>query len=1059
MDFKSNARQLSVLACVCALASCISTQGFAQATTAAISGVVTDTSGAVVPGVAVKASNLDTGVARESVTDAAGRYRMPQLPLGNYSVQAQAQGFQTALRTGILLTVGREAVVDLRLQVGSLNEKVEVTGEAPLVQTKDSAVAYLVDESTVRDLPLNGRDYTQLALLQPNVIQNAYSNQLSAGNGINLIVQGQRAGANLFLLDGTEANDYVGKTPGGAVGSSLGVEAIREFSLLTGNYSAEYGHFMGGVLNVVTRSGTNQLNGNLFEFFRNSALDAKNFFDPLTRPIPGFRKNQFGGTLGGPIKKDRAFFFGNYEALREARSLTEVVKVPSEQAHRGILPGSSVPIAINPVIRPLLDAWPLPNGRDFGDGSGEYVGNPSQTSNEDYFMVRGDYQIANSHSLFGRYTFDDSRQGRPETPPVFTNSGTVRYQYATLTETSFFGPTTLNVFGFGLARSIARFGSTDVASFPAGFSFLAGAPKTGPWVITAPSMNVGSCGGCRREDPRYFALTVFDWNDKVSKQHGPHSFTFGGGVKRYRFNEFSSSGAQLGQFTFNSLADFLVAQPISFLGAKPGFGDNHRSIPATLVGLFLQDDFQLRSNLTLNLGLRYEFATSPSESHGKMSALVNPLTDTTLQFPSQYFEAAKKNFAPRFGFAWDPFSNGKTSIRGGASIFYNIITPNSIEIGIRAAQQPPFAQNVTLTSQQGPIVFPRPFEAPGVNIPSRAFDVDFFAPVGKAPTRYFWTLGIQHELLSKTVLAATYSGSRSEHLVFAAGDMNLAVPTLDASGRPFFAPGLPRRNPAFGVLNPREWAANSYYHAIAVNVARRFAHGFQGQMAYTFSRNIDDSSVQFSAGPVQPEAINSSGAPQYYYDRANERGLSSFHVAHSFVTNATWELPVGKHGGAAGKILEGWQLAGIFSRHSGIPADALVGFLRSRSVPTGTGTDRPDLVQGRSNNPVLGGPDRYFDPAAFELQPPGFFGNTGRDTIIGPGFINLDFSAVKKTSLTERLHLDFRAEFYNILNHANFGAMETRLFLPSGARQGSAGRLLSTLNSSRQIQFGMKLNF
>ena len=332
-------------------------------TTGTILGAVTDSTGAAVPGAAVRATNVETGISRATVTNAAGRYRIPELGLGLYSVEAQITGFQTEVRSGIRLTVGREAVVDLELKVGAITERVEVTAEAPLVQTKDSAVSYLADENTMRDLPLTGRSYTQLATLQPNVISNTnYSKHLTAGTGLNLIVQGQRPGANLFLLDGTEANDFVGKTPGGLAGATLGVEAIREFSLLTGNFSAEYGHFMGGVVNVATRSGTNTFHGNLFYFLRNSALDAKNFFDRLDFPIPAFKRNNFGATFGGPIVKDRAFFFTNYEGLRERKGLTEIARVPNAASRRGSLP--SGPVDVNPAIFPLLNAWPVSNGRD-----------------------------------------------------------------------------------------------------------------------------------------------------------------------------------------------------------------------------------------------------------------------------------------------------------------------------------------------------------------------------------------------------------------------------------------------------------------------------------------------------------------------------------------------------------------------------------------------------------------------------------------------------------------------------------------------------------------------
>ncbi|OFV98890.1 MAG: hypothetical protein A3H28_08590 [Acidobacteria bacterium RIFCSPLOWO2_02_FULL_61_28] len=995
---------------------------------------------------------METGISRATVADAAGRYRLPELPLGLYSVEAQSPGFQTEVRSGIRLTVGREAVVDMRLNVGAVTERVEVVGEAPLIQTKDSTISYLVDENTVRDLPLNGRSYTQLATLQPNVIPNAnYNHHMSAGTGLNLVVQGQRPGANLFLLDGTIGNDYVGKTPGGMAGSSLGVDAIREFSLLTGNYSAEYGQYMGGVINVVTRSGTNAFHGNVFYFHRNSALDAKNFFDKLENPIPPFKRNNFGATFGGPIIRDRAFFFTNFEELVERKSLTQIARTPDANAKLGILP--SGPVQINPVIRPVLDAWPAANGRLFGDGTGEYLANPLRKAEDRYGVIRTDFQISDSHSLFARYTVSDSEMGRPDTPPVFFSTEAGRNQFLTVSETAILNATTLNVLALGFNRTNGTLISEDIADFR-GLKWQSDVPKIGGWTIRSPATETGPAGS-RNEDNRYWYLNIYELNDKISRQQGAHSLKVGATIKQYDF--FGKGNVNVGRPTFDNMREFLLGDPITFSGTLAA-RDAQRSVRVHLFGLFLQDDIQLRPNLTLNLGMRYEFSTSPAENNGKMAGLLNPLTDTTYTILDKWYETKKKNLAPRFGFAWDPFSNGKTSVRGGASIFHQILVPTNLELVISTTGQVPFYRGITLSrTGTDKIILPHPLSQPltGLGIQTDT-GIGYFNPQAHMPTRYFWTLGVQQGLTTNTVLGVVYSGSRAAHLIYSAG-RNGAIPTTDANGVKFFPAGLSRRNPAWGGITIREYGGNGYYHAFSTNLVRRFSRGLQGQMAYTWSRNLDDGSVLFSTA----EVIN-FGTLQDPENRRVDKGRSSFDIAHTLVGNISWDLPLGTPSGAAGKLLNGWRVSGIFSRNTGVAYTPTTGFNgRSRSNPpvSSIGTDRPNLASGRSNNPVLGGPDRYYDATAFELQPPGYYGNLGRSTISGPGFVNLDFSLRKDTPITERLNVELRAEIFNILNHPNFGSMGTGVFLSSGARQTAAGRLTDTRNDSRQIQFGMKINF
>ena len=1049
----------------------LSPELFAQVTTGTISGTVTDTSGSVIPGVAVKATHVETGIARDVVSDNQGRYRIQQLGLGDYSVQAQMTGFQTEIRSGIRLTVGREAVVNLELQVGAVAERVEVTGEAPLVQTTDATVSYLVDEATMRDLPLNGRSYTQLATLQPGVVpNNNYVGNVSGGTGLNLVVQGQRPTQNLFLLDGSIGNDYTSRTPAGVGGNSLGVEAIQEFSLLSGNYSAEYGTALGGVINLVTRSGTNTLHGSVFEFLRNSSLDAKNYFDPKDKAIAPFRRNQFGVALGGPIKRDRVFFFGNFETMLERKAGTDVITVPNANAHQGILPSGTVPIS--PATKPLIDSLPLPNvpGRlDFGDGTGQFVHNPKGAINQYYFMSRVDYQLSNSHSFFGRYTFDDSAFTKPETIPVFKDIGERRDQFATVRLNSVLNPTTVNTVTLGFTRTIGQAHTEDIFAFPADYKFLSSAAKVGAFVIRTPSLSVGSCAGCRIEAPRLFALNIFDLNEKVALQKGAHSLTFGGTARRYRFNEHAFRDTHLGTPTFDNIRDLLTADAVNFSAAKPGFNDRVRGNRSTLLGVFVQDDFRVSPRFTLNLGLRYEMGTTPREVNGKASIIFNDLTDTAPVVQDIYFETSKKNFAPRFGFAWDPFGTGRTSLRGGGGIFYTIIIPEE-RGGVGIASQVPFDQGVTLVRGTDPIVLPRPFENPALVLRNVPLNQTTYEPVAKAPTRYYWTFGIQHEIISNTVLSATYSGSHTVHLLLGS-DSNTRIPEI-INGREFYSL-TPRRNPNFNSVSRRGYNGNSFYNGLSINLNRRFASGFGGQVTYTWSKVLTDSDTLFTTS----ESLNSSGNAQNFYDRRNEWSRGTFDVRHRFVTNITWDLPLGDHEGFAQALLEGWQVSTILESATGLPYTAKTGFNRSRDVPTGAGDNRPDLAPGFTHNvhegatagcpglPAnlvgheLGDPALYFDPCAFALQPVGFYGNLGRGTLQGPDKFNLDFSVKKTTAFTERVKLEFRAEFFNLLNHPTFSGMNVNLFTTTGGRQGATGRLTSTLTDSRQIQFGLKLSF
>ncbi|MBC7911743.1 MAG: carboxypeptidase regulatory-like domain-containing protein, partial [Pyrinomonadaceae bacterium] len=401
-------RTLSTL-CVLLFLLVLPLRGSGQTTTANISGTVKDESGALLPGVTVTAKNLETGLTRTMVTDTEGRYHISQLTPANYEIQTTSSGFQTAIRTGIDLTVGREAVVNLTLKVGEVTAKVVITGEAPLVETTRSEISSVVDDKKIRDLPVNGRSYDQLVLLQPGIVfyPNA-ARDLQYGSGVKFSAFGARPHSNLFLVDGTDINDQADFTPGSAAGMVLGIETLREFKVLSSNYGADYGRKSGAVVVAVTKSGTNSFHGNLFGFIRNDNLDARNFFD---QQKPEFKRNQFGGTFGGPILQDRLFFFGGYEGLREILGLSTVTVVPNALAHTGCLPDATAPggircFPVNPRVKPYLDLFPLPNGRDNGDGTADYISSAARVTGEDNFTIRVDHKLSDKDSYFVRYTYD-----------------------------------------------------------------------------------------------------------------------------------------------------------------------------------------------------------------------------------------------------------------------------------------------------------------------------------------------------------------------------------------------------------------------------------------------------------------------------------------------------------------------------------------------------------------------------------------------------------------------------------------------------------------------------
>ena len=1033
-------------------------QVLGQVTTATISGIVSDSTGAVIPGATVTARSLETGIERTTITSSEGRFTILQIGLGSYQVRAEAAGFQTVVRTGITLAVGQEALVDFTLQVGAVAETLTVTGEAPVVETTSSAVSVLVEGTTIRDIPLNGRSFDQLVLLQPGVFL-ARPHAIGGDQSIPGFAQstmwfstaGSRPTQSITLLDGTSINSFFYRAGSGVGGRNLGVDSIREFRLLTNNYSAEYGRTNGGVINVATRSGTNTIHGSAFEFMRNSALDAKNFFDLAEEPIPPFRRNQFGASIGGPIVPDRTFFFGVYEGLRDRFGVTSVGFIPTKEARQGILPGRTV--TVSPTIQPFLDLFPAePNGPVLGGGIQQHVSTATQPTTQNFWQVRIDHQISPTHSLFARYTQDRADMTAPFNSAKiegFPKSATSGSYFSTLQWTAVISPQTLNTARVGYTRT----GHVGIsAEEPEFFRFVPSYKRIGYLSVGGLSpLGTGSWANNSNT-----LRNSFQYSDDVTMNRGSHTLKFGGLLERFRdyfFYEYQVTGFHV----FTHMDPFLQARPLLFLGSTPG-ADPSAYWRQWLAAFYVQDDWRVNSRLTLNLGLRYEFQTNATNANkrndGQFGVAADPVNDTDWSLVKRPFRnnPTLRNISPRFGFAWDVSGNGKTAVRGGFGISYEPMLAHIFTFWVDA---PPQLHNVRKFFPS----FPQPFVD---GIPTnQVFGIDEPSDYNTtaSPSVMQFNLNIQRQLPGEMALQIGYVGSMGRHLGLGR-DANYAPTTQLPDGRWAIQEGSfrTRRNPHFDQLGLRFFEANSNYQSLQMSLNKRLRRGFMMTLNYTWSKSIDD----FSSVRIGESGGNRKQDIQITDCRICERGVSDFDRRHVFNATYSYELPIGRNlTGVAGKLLGGWDISGIVTLNSGLPTSATLFFDRAAGLWAGTiNAVRPDLKPGRSKNPVLGDPAQWFDPSAFELQPEGYFGNAGRNTIIGPGLTNFDFSLVKNTPWGESKNLQFRAEFFNIFNHPNFFEPDPNIF--TSATSGinpTAGRVSSTASTSRQIQFGLKFTF
>jgi len=1090
---------------------------WAQVNTATISGTVSDESGAVLPGATIAILNLDTGITRTVTTNASGRYGAPALALGNYQVTVQAAGFQTLVRSGIALTVGQDAVIDLTMQVGAVTQTVEVTGEAPLIELSNANLGGLVDDQTIRDLPLNARSWDNLALLQPGIVKyGAAGGGFNSGSGQNKFsAAGARSYSNSFLLDGTDANDSSNSTPGGSAGTNLGVDAIKEFKIVATQFSAEYGRASGAVVSAVTRTGTNELHGSAFEFLRNSVFDARNFFDRTDLDGDGdadlgpFRRNQFGGTLGGPIIRDKTFFFGAYEGLRQARSNSVLAKVPTVAAKQGHLVTGD--ITVDPDIIPYLALYPDPQ-RVLPDPTtgapsdiGEFSDVVKNTVRQDFFMGRVDHQLTGSTSIFGRYQFDDDNNiNNPDFNTIWRDIGeknNARRMYATLQANTVISPTLLNSARFAFNRSAQFSDAFGITPLAESLAFVPG-KIIGTMTIGEERGNpVFAEVGTDTNYPRFWVYNLWEYGDDMTFVKDRHTLKWGVVARRIQNNNTVQSEGR-GQYTFQGLRNMLLGVPDQFRGVPIG-EEGYKGIRQTMLAAYFQDDFRVTPRLTLNLGLRWEMTTDPTESNNQVSNLLDANFAKETAYPEidAFFKTLDKNFQPRFGFAYQLNDNATRVIRGGVGIYHDLIVP--FAFNQQTSKYPPFFHRLQIRASRFPGVIPFPDAAPLLSTSNlAAIQMEPIWPEMPAGTKYNFNLAIQQGWGQRGVFEVAYVGSQARHITryiqlnhpnyeiinghnyYPGQNLTSAncLPQFTSSpNRNCWNTSITRRNPNWDRVRTKTNDSNSHYNGLQVKLQRQFAAGPQFQVSYTFSKVMDQQGGLNNGDNGQRDASTSLDP----HDSAREWGRAAHDATHVMSSNFTYPLPFQFSSGVVNTLFGGWEVSGLSLIMSGQPITPQLQFDYGRTGNSGAG-DRPDLVSGRSLNPTsgvtatgqrLGTAERWYDPTAFTWPNPlglsvpqlGFLGNVGRGTIIGPKIVNFDATVQKNFRVTENTSLQFRAEFFNLFNHANLGLPsvipllddDTRTNLRSGRilHNPAGGEITETSTENREIQFGLKFIF
>lgn len=1081
----------------------------AQTITGTISGTVRDQSGAVMGGVSVTVHNVATGLERQTTTGDSGGYTLSALPYGTYKLTTQKTGFQTAV-ADVIVAVDQVRTVDVTMNVGAQTQEVEVQSSVENVNAETTQLGAVVNHTDVVELPLNGRDFTQLARLQAGVASFGGGGGQQGGEGgvANFSSNGQRSTSNNFLVDGIDNNNYVA----GAVAMSPSIDSIQEFEVQTNTFLAEYGRNSGAIVNLITRSGTNQFHGSLYEFFRNDALDARNFFDPAGFATPELRLNQFGGTFGGPIKKDRTFFFINYEGFRRVAGITLITNVPTAAERQGIFTnasGQTVTVPVNPVSAELFNLWPTPN---LNSRLGNYVSSPNLTQGTDQGLIKIDHHFANSDTLSFRYSQSSQNTFYPFTPgqsstsvPGFGTGVNGSNELVSLNYIKLFGPHALNEARFGFNRTYdlsANQQGPQAATYGINTGYAAGTPMglgNIPFItlsggLVSAGSAVSNLGGSDN-NPSGEAQNTFEYVDQFSYTVGRHAWKFGTDIRRLQINrvydlafsgELVFDGSLNPQGIDNALVDFAEGLPESSLQFV---GDSERGLRTSSFDFFAQDTFKLRPNLVINYGLRYELNTVLNDNHGLLSTFFPQNFKTYLpptasqtdlaaleqagivtQSQSSIYKGNHLNFAPRLGIAYSVGQRYHTVFRMGYGIFYDTIIGN---IPGNVALNPPYlpdyynsAPSIGWPNAFGPTAFPV-LTTVEQNL--------------KTPYSQDYNFNIQQELPWNMVFQVGYVGTHGTHLprfvdanqaFITQAQLNTLTPSVSERLALIGVPppvipilesnigNLPSivRNEYFGYpkILTAETNVNSDYNSLQTTLSKQLAHGLSFQVNYTFSKSIDEASDFYGSG-----ANGTTVLPQNNFNiLEGERGLSDFDIRHRFSASFIYQLPNKQwFSGAPGALTNGWEFTGILTLQTGQPFSVLTGLDNSR---TGEGNDRPNVVSNPNAGPHT--VEEWFNTAAFVPNDILTFGDAGRNIVTGPGFHDLDFSLIKNTRFGERTNLQFRAEFFNIFNHpnfaipsnvesaANFGAVyETPDVAQNNVGLGAGG--------PRLIQFGLKLMF
>ena len=1097
----------SVLAFV--VLACLSLS--AQQITGNVRGTVTDPSGAVIRDVAVTARQAETGLSRTTTTDHNGNYLLLELPVGHYSLHVSAKGFREYVQHGITLNVNETASVSPRLEVGSEKEQVLVSEDAALIEPTVTSMGKVVQQQELEDLPLNGRNFSQLGLLQPGVVPLTPGMAEAGGslrNGQGYAVNGQRPESNNFLIDG--ANNFNGVDGGFVLRPP--VDAISEFRIITHNANAEFGNALGSTTNLITRSGTNQVHGALWEFLRNDAVDANNYFAQTKEPL---KQNQFGATIGAPIKRDKAFVFGFYEGFRNRQGKSALTTVPSLKQRTGDFselctvedgktgpfcnnpqhqlfnvfahapyPNNQIPQdQINPVSQNLLSFFPLPN-------AGTNLLSTTQTlrNDSDQFGIKVDDYLTSRDTLNFRYMFSQLSQLDPLSPggasvPGFPVGEDQRAQNFVAQETHTFSPALIGVARLSYLRNKFLFGEREDHQSPSslGFQYTPSLDvAAGPPFI---QVNGYATVGDPITGPRNTYEDVFDYSASLSWVRGKHELKFGGGYQHQRINVLQGIATN-GFFVFvpfpvtDAFASFLTGQPVVFL---QGIGDFSRGIRGNSANWYVQDTFKATSRLTINAGLRYELPQPYTEIHNRMTLFepgkqskVLPNAPAGLLYPGDQGVTAgliptdKKAFAPRLGFAWDPNGHGKSLVTAAYGIFYEpyytgqggpLQSPISAPpyLGTPQVSLPDFADPFN-----GNPPAPGTFSTPLTNLT--------LSPTLTLPYTQDWDLNLQQSFGSDWLFEIGYVGTKGTHLprfiesnpaVFVPGtvDGQPVSNSSNADQRRLYSGCTLADSPSscqFSSTGEIASIANSSYNAMEASLHKRFSHGLSFLVSYTWSKTIDDVSSFNITGSAAKPVAGENDLAQNPFDLAAERGLSLFDARNRFVGSYEWVLPFWNDAhNWYHSAFGGWQLNGIATLMSGTPFTVFdsndVSAQGSAPEITGFSAQRPNLVGNPNAGPRTVG--TWLNASAFQRLDPtanaGQFGTEGRNVNIGPAYADWDFAALKNFKVAESKQFQFRAELFNVLNRTNFRLPDSDISSPTF-------NYILAAEVPRQVQFALK---